>query len=235
MAVGPPRVHEEGQRRTFLTPLQFAAFLEAAKITGPREYALAALFGMSGLRVAELCSLDVESMRVQSGHTVLWFVGKGGKPAEIPLPIAVSHAVTTYICVRTAGPMLLNRRGHRLTVDNATLSVKKLARTAHLDPDNVSPHSRQHLLHRWPDPRRAAPRNEYRHAVRRPKDHRPLRHGEKQHGQTRQPQSRLLPRRHGLIGVLRSPYRGAPTRGGHTAMHARGMHASTLVSGITVL
>lgn len=141
VAVRPPRVHEEAQRRTFLTPLQFAAFLEAAKMTGAKEYAVAALFGMSGLRVAELCSLDVESMSVQSGHTVLEFVGKGGKPAEIPLPIPVSHAVITYVGVRTAGPMFLNRRGHRLTVDNATLLVKRLARAAHLDPNNISPHS----------------------------------------------------------------------------------------------
>jgi len=64
VAERPPRFHEEGQRRTFLTPLQFAAFSETAKITGPKEYAPAALFGMSGLRVAELCSLNVESTSV---------------------------------------------------------------------------------------------------------------------------------------------------------------------------
>ncbi len=35
--VGAPPVHEEGQKRTFLTPLEFAAFLEASRKAGSVE------------------------------------------------------------------------------------------------------------------------------------------------------------------------------------------------------
>ena len=55
--VDAPTVHEEGQKRTFLTPLEFAAFLEASRQAGPVEHAATALMGLSGRRVAEMCSL----------------------------------------------------------------------------------------------------------------------------------------------------------------------------------
>ncbi|MDQ3464014.1 MAG: hypothetical protein M3500_04775, partial [Actinomycetota bacterium] len=83
--VAAPAVHEEGQKRTFLTPLEFAAFLEASRKAGPVEHAAAALMGLSGLRVAEMCSLEVESLSQDCGYDGLTFIGKGGKPADIPL------------------------------------------------------------------------------------------------------------------------------------------------------
>jgi site-specific recombinase XerD len=136
-----PKIHEDAQRRTFLTPLQFAAFLQAARAAGTKQYAIAALFGMSGLRVGELCSLDVASMSLFQGHDVLSFIGKGRKPAQIPLPIPVIHALRAYLAGREDGPMFLNEHGRRLTIDNATLIVKNTAKAAHIDPKLVSPHS----------------------------------------------------------------------------------------------
>lgn len=125
----PKRRGDRNQRRQL-------SLVEWVEQVGGRRLA-----GMSGLLVAELCSLNVESITLEAGHTVPRFIGKGGKPAEIPLPIPMSYAVSTYIGSRTAEPIFLNRRGQRLTVDNASLLVKKLARAAHLDPNNVSPHS----------------------------------------------------------------------------------------------
>ena len=55
----------ETETRTFLTPLEFAAFLEGSRKAGPVElveHAAAALMGLSDLRVAEMCSLRVESL-----------------------------------------------------------------------------------------------------------------------------------------------------------------------------
>jgi integrase/recombinase XerD len=139
-----PKVWEEQQRRPYLTPLQFAAMLEAARKAGPKEHAIISLFGMSGLRIAELCSLNIEGMFVHAGHDVLSFIGKGKKPAEVPMPIPVSRAVRQYQDLdqprRTRGPLFLNEHGHRITVDNATLIVKKMAKAAHIDPTTISPH-----------------------------------------------------------------------------------------------
>jgi len=38
--------------------------------------------GLSGLRVAEMCSLRVESLSQDGGYDSLRFIGKGSKPAE---------------------------------------------------------------------------------------------------------------------------------------------------------
>ena len=108
--VNPPKVHEEGQKRTFLTPLEFAAFLEASRKMGKVEHAATALMGLSGLRVAELVSLQVESVTQDGGYDMLTFIGKGNKPAVIPLPIPVMRAVREVIGDRTTGPLLINPR-----------------------------------------------------------------------------------------------------------------------------
>jgi site-specific recombinase XerD len=50
-AVTRPKVAWEGQRRTVLHPLEFAALLAAARAAPPTDHALVALLGMVGLRV----------------------------------------------------------------------------------------------------------------------------------------------------------------------------------------
>lgn len=53
LAVERPRVNWEGQRRTVLHPLEFAAVLTSARKHSPTAHALVALLGMLGLRVSE--------------------------------------------------------------------------------------------------------------------------------------------------------------------------------------
>jgi hypothetical protein len=45
--------------------------------------------GLSGRRVAETGSLQVESLSQDGGYDSLEFIGEGGKPADIPLPVPV--------------------------------------------------------------------------------------------------------------------------------------------------
>jgi integrase/recombinase XerD len=85
--VDAPKVHEEGQKRTFLTPL-----------------------------------------------------GKGGKPADIPLPVPAMRAVRVVVDGRTAGPLLLHRAGNALTTLDARRMVNRIARTAgcrHITPHGL--------------------------------------------------------------------------------------------------
>lgn len=128
--VTAPKVHEEGQKRPFLTPLEFAAFLEASRRLGPNEHAAAALMGLSGLRVAEACGLQVESVIEDGGYDCIAFVGKGGKPANIPLPIPVMRAVRAVIGSRTTGPLLRNQDDNQLSVRDAERMVKRIAKVA---------------------------------------------------------------------------------------------------------
>lgn len=138
--VKAPFIHEESQRRTFLNPLEFAAFLSASRQMGVMEHAVAALLGLCGLRIAEACSLDIESLGDEGGYDTLKFIGKGGKPADIPLPIPVMRAVRACIGGRTEGPLLLNKVGKRLDQRAAHRMVRRIAERAHVNTD-ISPHS----------------------------------------------------------------------------------------------
>ena len=142
--VDVPKVHEEGQKRTFLTPLEFAAFLEASRQAGSVEHAAAALMGLSGLRVGEMCHLRVELLSQDGGYDSLKFMGKGGKPADIPLPVPVMRAVRVVVAGRTSGPLLLNRAGNALTTLDARRMVNRLARTAGCR--HITPHGLRHTF-----------------------------------------------------------------------------------------
>lgn len=56
-----PRVPWEGQRRTVLHLLEFAAVLSAARRHSDIAHALVALLGMLGLRVSEACNAQLQS------------------------------------------------------------------------------------------------------------------------------------------------------------------------------
>jgi integrase/recombinase XerD len=58
-AVTRPKVAWEGQKRTVLHPLEFAALLAAARTSGPNDHALVCLLGMLGLRVSEARATDI--------------------------------------------------------------------------------------------------------------------------------------------------------------------------------
>lgn len=135
-----PKHDRDAQRRTFLTPLEFAGLLAASRIAGPQEHALIALLGLSGLRVAEACGLDVTDRIVEAGYDTLKFIGKGHRAAVVPLPIPVMRAVKAAIGDRTEGPILLNSQGRRLNRSAATRTIRRLARAAHVNSD-ISPHS----------------------------------------------------------------------------------------------
>lgn len=79
---------------------------------------LEVLYG-SGLRVGELCGLDVDSLDLTAGAASVW--GKGAKQRRVPLGVPAVQALRAWIAVRrevvgaTAGAALFaNERGHRL-------------------------------------------------------------------------------------------------------------------------
>lgn len=139
-AVGRPAVPWEGQKRPVLHPLEFAALLTAARRDGPGSHALVALLGMVGLRVGEVCRLDVTDLRPQAGYELLSVMGKGAKPATLPLPVPVLRAVRDAIGTRRSGPLLLNTQGRRLTRASAAARLARLGRQAGLS-QTPTPHS----------------------------------------------------------------------------------------------
>ena len=81
MAVTRPRVPWEGQRRTVLHPLEFAAVPSAARQHSDTAHALVALLGMLGLGVSEACNAQVTDLRYVGAYELLSVVGKGAEPA----------------------------------------------------------------------------------------------------------------------------------------------------------
>src|SRR3954466_3286898 len=106
-----PTVLRELQRREVLTVLEYAAFLTAARALGPTHHAIAVLGGMLGLRASEMAGLTVESLSTVRGYVTLTFVGKGDKPARMPVPLPALPAVQAAIDGRTSGPLLRTRTG----------------------------------------------------------------------------------------------------------------------------
>jgi site-specific recombinase XerD len=138
--IARPKVEYDERRCTFLSPLELGRFMAAAPEFGPMAQATVMLLGVNALRIAEACSLNIEAMTVEGGYDVINFIGKGSKIAAAPLSMPVMRVVRAAIGTRTEGPILLNERGHRMRRANATLLVRKIARSAKVN-DNISPHS----------------------------------------------------------------------------------------------
>jgi integrase/recombinase XerD len=131
-----PKVHPSDARGLDRTEL--GAFLFAAERVDRFHAALAVLLGLNGLRVSEACATDIENLGFERGHRTLRIVGKGNKPATIPLVPRTARTIDLAIGERTAGPILLRRDGQRLDRRTAHRWVRSIAKRAGLG--HVHPH-----------------------------------------------------------------------------------------------
>jgi integrase/recombinase XerC len=97
-----------------------------------RDYAVVLTFFCMGLRVSELCGLNMETTDLAGGTT--WIKGKGRKEKElVPLPAAVVTALRRYLVYRgsQAGPLVQTRgnRGNARDGRLETRSALRLVRT----------------------------------------------------------------------------------------------------------
>jgi site-specific recombinase XerD len=127
VAVGRPKVAWEGQHRTVLHPLEFAAVLAAARESHPNDHALVCLLEMIGLRVSEACNANITDLRYESGYELLHVIGK---PADIPLPIPMLRAVRDATDGRSSGPILRARSGRRMDRAAAARALTRVALAA---------------------------------------------------------------------------------------------------------
>lgn len=163
-------------------------FLRVAKDTSPRHWAMTHLLCHMGLRISEACALDVSSYQdVEQGQQVLKFIGKGGRPAAVPIPLTVLRALEAVTDGRTAGPLIPSRSGQRLSRGGGSGLITTVNRRAglkrHINPhllraaaitqgfdSNLSTRDVQHFA-RHADPRTTSTRydlgqnNHGRHAV----------------------------------------------------------------------
>ncbi len=140
LAVSRPKVQWEGQKRTVLHPLEFAAVLTAARQHSDTAHALVALLGMLGLRVSEACQTQVSDLQYTGGYQVLRVLGKDSKPARIPLPIPVLRAVHAAVAGRQAGPILVGHDGEAMKRGAAARLLTKVVDLAGVSTP-ASPHA----------------------------------------------------------------------------------------------
>ncbi len=97
----------------------------------------------SGVRVSELCGLDVSDLRLGQGTATVW--GKGSKQRSVPLSAVAVDALQAWLRVRRdvvpvdAGAALFgNERGHRLTPRDVRRIVDRRSATP------THPHALRH-------------------------------------------------------------------------------------------
>jgi integrase/recombinase XerD len=130
-----------------LTHLQFEAMLTAAReSSNPFDFALVCMLGLLGLRIFETTGANIADLGEEHGHRVLRVCGKGSKVVLVPLPPAVGRAVDRAAGERTAGPLLLNRRGVRMDRHAATRRLRQLAAISGVRLPRMHPHMLRHTF-----------------------------------------------------------------------------------------
>ena len=133
-------------RRPRVHPRRSAAWTEASwprsstPPNGPHRCTprLAVLLGLNGLRVSEACGANIENLGFERGHRTLQIIGKGNRPAGIPLVPRTARTLDLAIGERGEGPILLRRDGHRLDSRTAYRWVRSIGKRAGLE--RIHPH-----------------------------------------------------------------------------------------------
>ena len=101
-------MHTDESRTQSLDRLELIRFLQVAQTITVHHGALALLLGINALRASEAAAVRVEDYsETLRGHRVLHLVGKGDKPATMPLTVPVLRVLEVCRCERTSGPLIL--------------------------------------------------------------------------------------------------------------------------------
>ncbi len=111
-----------------------------------RDFCILTLFLNCGLRISELCALNLSSVREDCLHVI----GKGNKERVIYLNVACRNAIDDWLAVRSksgaADPyaLFITRRHTRVTKDGVHYMIKKRLTAAGLDSSKYSAHKLRH-------------------------------------------------------------------------------------------
>lgn len=113
-----------------------------------RDVAIVTLLLHTGMRVSELCALDVGDvvLNERSGSATVRH-GKGGKRREVPLNATARRALKAWLEERGGGPgppLFTSRRGGGITPRGVEYMVARYAYDARLE--DVTPHTLRHAF-----------------------------------------------------------------------------------------
>lgn len=132
-----------------------AAMLAEAAKRGVRDEAVVAMLLYQGLRVSELCGIDVEDLSSQRGHRVVRLRRKGGEEQDQAIAPPAAGCLDAWLAERggasasdgapapASGPVFVGPEGARLTRYQVEWIVESCARAAGIEK-KISPHSLRH-------------------------------------------------------------------------------------------
>ena len=134
---------------TYLTLEESESLL--ACVTGKnqaRDWAILVIFLNCGLRVSELCNLNLEDIH----EDTIKVTGKGNKQGVVYLNTMCLEAIQAYMAVRSNIPVLpehekalfISNKKSRLSPRSVERMVKKYVEKAGLDKNKYSPHKLRH-------------------------------------------------------------------------------------------
>lgn len=114
----------------------------------PRDYCILTLFLNCGLRLSELCSIDISKIK---GDT-LTIIGKGNKERTVYLNDACTKAINGYLSVRDHSKvaaedkdaLFISAKNNRINKRTVELLVKKYTKNAGLTKGKYTPHKLRH-------------------------------------------------------------------------------------------
>jgi integrase/recombinase XerD len=135
------QVVSEGAKRKRKTARQFSLSV--------RDSAILELLYATGMRVSELCTLDLNGFSLEAG--IVRVTGKGSKTRLIPFGSSAAKAVQKYILlarpkdagVNDSGKLFLSKGGRPMQREDVWALVKKHGRNAGLT-GKYSPHTLRH-------------------------------------------------------------------------------------------
>jgi len=151
-----PKIHSDESRTQGLDRLELIRFLQVAQRITVHHGALAYLLGINALRASEAAAVRIEDYQdTLRGHRVLHLVGKGNKPATMPLTVSVLRVLEACRGERTEGPLVLRPlSGKPIDRRDAYRMVARVAKQA--GPGGPPPRDpRQRRRGRGPGHRRA--------------------------------------------------------------------------------
>jgi site-specific recombinase XerD len=140
-----PKVQRDESRTHGLDRLELIRFLQVAQTISVHHGALAYLLGINALRASEAAAVRIEDFAdTMRGHRVLHLVGKGNKPATMPVTVPVLRVLEACRGQRTSGPLVLRPvSGKPIDRRDAYRMVARIAKSAGI-PRHISPHSLRH-------------------------------------------------------------------------------------------
>jgi site-specific recombinase XerD len=152
-----PSVNRDHSATIGMSPAEVDAMLRAAEADSARHYAIVALLADLGLRVGEVCRLDLTDLGHERGHRTVRFVGKGGKPRRRALAPGTAAALDSYLAERArlagvnpedlTGPVFVTALGEPIDRHVVKRLVRRLAERAGIpSAAHLSPHSLRHAF-----------------------------------------------------------------------------------------